>query len=292
MSPLDYRSLAGSCDIIMLTLDALRYDVAITAHQTGQTPNFSTLFPDGWQERHSPGSFTYAAHAALFAGFWPTPADVDRVSAVRPFAVEGVPSRTVGRETCRLSGASVPEGLRTRGYKTVCIGGVGFFDNRTALGRHFPALFEESCWQPEFAPTSATASQRQSQAAVEAVQGTPRDQPLFLFVNYSATHPPTTLFLSGERLETVRSQASALKTIDRVLPKMLAAFAERDRRLLVFAMSDHGTTFGDDGYFGHRLGHQAVWTVPYAERLLEVAELATFAHLGLSESHEDGFDRR
>lgn len=279
MSHLDYRSLVGSCDIVMLTLDALRHDVAVTAYQTGQTPNFQTLFPNGWQERHSPGSFTYAAHAALFAGFWPTPAEVDRVTAVRPFAVEGVPSRTVGRETCRLPGASVPEGLQSRGYKTVCVGGVSFFDNRTALGRQFPALFDKSIWQPEFAPTSATASTRQSQAAVEVVRDTSNDQPLFLFVNYSATHPPTKLFLAGERSETVRSQASALATIDRSLANLLAAFAERDRQLLVFAMSDHGTTFGDDGFFGHRLGHHAVWTVPYAERLLDAAELALFAQL-------------
>jgi len=28
----------------------------------------------GWERRHSPASFTYAAHQAFFAGFLPTPA--------------------------------------------------------------------------------------------------------------------------------------------------------------------------------------------------------------------------
>jgi hypothetical protein len=30
-------------------------------------------------------------------------------------------------------------------------------------------------------------------------------------------------------------------------------------------MSDHGTLFGEEGWTGHRIGHPAVWTVPYAE---------------------------
>ena len=40
----------------------------------GRTPHLTRLLPRGWEERHSPGSFTYAAHQAFFAGFLPTPA--------------------------------------------------------------------------------------------------------------------------------------------------------------------------------------------------------------------------
>ena len=29
--------------------------------------------------------------------------------------------------------------------------------------------------------------------------------------------------------------------------------------------SDHGTAYGEDGYTGHRIGHEVVWTVPYGE---------------------------
>jgi glucan phosphoethanolaminetransferase (alkaline phosphatase superfamily) len=32
--------------------------------------------------------------------------------------------------------------------------------------------------------------------------------------------------------------------------------------------SDHGHAYGEDGYFGHRLGHDVVWTVPYADFML------------------------
>ena len=31
---------------------------------------------------------------------------------------------------------------------------------------------------------------------------------------------------------------------------------------------DHGTAYGEDGYHGHRVAHEVVWTVPYAEFLL------------------------
>ena len=36
--------------------------------------------------------------------------------------------------------------------------------------------------------------------------------------------------------------------------------------------SDHGTAYGEDGYWGHRLSHPVVWTVPYAEFALDAFE--------------------
>ena len=41
------------------------------------------------------------------------------------------------------------------------------------------------------------------------------------------------------------------------------------RSALAIVCSDHGTAYGEDGYSGHRLAHPVVWTVPYAEFLLE-----------------------
>ncbi|RYZ80354.1 MAG: metalloenzyme domain-containing protein, partial [Proteobacteria bacterium] len=32
--------------------------------------------------------------------------------------------------------------------------------------------------------------------------------------------------------------------------------------------SDHGTTYGEDGFHGHRVAHPQVWNVPYAEFVL------------------------
>ena len=71
---LDGNALIPTHDVLFVTLDALRYDVACKALAQGLTPNLARLLPDGeWEERHTPGSFTYSAHHAFFAGFLPTP---------------------------------------------------------------------------------------------------------------------------------------------------------------------------------------------------------------------------
>src|SRR5499426_904873 len=72
---LDANALIGTHDVLLITLDTLRYDVAEAALARGLTPNLLRLLPGGhWELRHSPGNFTFAAHAAFFAGFLPTPA--------------------------------------------------------------------------------------------------------------------------------------------------------------------------------------------------------------------------
>ena len=72
---LNANAMIGTHDVLLITLDTLRYDVAATALQRGMTPTLARVLPGGqWERRHSPGSFTYAAHHAFFAGFLPTPA--------------------------------------------------------------------------------------------------------------------------------------------------------------------------------------------------------------------------
>ena len=71
---IDARNLVGTHDILFVTLDALRYDVAVETLAEGATPNLAHVLPNGiWEKRHTPGNFTYAAHHAFFAGFLPTP---------------------------------------------------------------------------------------------------------------------------------------------------------------------------------------------------------------------------
>ena len=59
---IDANLVIGSHDVLLLTLDTLRYDVARACLREGRTPNLAALLPGGaWEERHSPGSFTFAA---------------------------------------------------------------------------------------------------------------------------------------------------------------------------------------------------------------------------------------
>ena len=55
--------VVGSHDVLFLVIDTLRYDVATDEWRAGRTPNLGRVLPStGWEERHTPGSFTYAAH--------------------------------------------------------------------------------------------------------------------------------------------------------------------------------------------------------------------------------------
>ncbi|HEX2909501.1 MAG TPA: metalloenzyme domain-containing protein, partial [Chloroflexia bacterium] len=107
--------LVGSHDFLFITLDTLRYDVAIEALAAGQTPNLAAVLPGGrWEERHSPGSFTYAAHQAFFAGFLPTPARPGHHP--RLFATRFSGSKTTGEDTVVFDSADIVSGLAGLGY--------------------------------------------------------------------------------------------------------------------------------------------------------------------------------
>ena len=70
----DMNEVVGRDDLLLLTLDTLRFDVAAELAAAGRIPNLARHLPGGaWEQRHAPGSFTYASHQAMFAGFLPTP---------------------------------------------------------------------------------------------------------------------------------------------------------------------------------------------------------------------------
>src|SRR5262249_20763767 len=148
-----------------------------------------------WEERHSPGSFTYAAHHAFFAGFLPAPA------CPRPhprlFAARFAGSETTTDATCIFDTPDIVSGFAARGYHTVCIGGVGFFNKRTPLGGVLPGLFAESHWSPELGVTDPRSTEHQIRLAVEILAGLPHNRRVFLFINISALHQPNCFYLPG-----------------------------------------------------------------------------------------------
>jgi hypothetical protein len=103
----------GSHDILFVTLDTLRYDVAQDLFRRGRTPNLAAVLPNlGWEERHSPGNFTFAAHMAFFAGFLPTPARPGKHP--RLFALEFPGSETITADTSVFNAPDVVSGLSQR----------------------------------------------------------------------------------------------------------------------------------------------------------------------------------
>nr|WP_228060656.1 STM4013/SEN3800 family hydrolase [Coleofasciculus sp. LEGE 07092] len=255
------NQIVGSHDILFVTLDTLRYDVARDLLAQGHTPNLKAVLPpEGWEERHSPGNFTYAAHHAFFAGFLPTPITPGLHS--RLFAVEFQGSSTTTTNTCILEDSNIAAGLATKGYHTVCIGGVGFFNKSNPLSNVLPGMFAESYWSPELGVTNPQSTEYQITLARKIIAKTPKEQRLFLFINISALHQPNCFYVPGATEDTLESHGAALEYVDRQLPRLWEVL--RVPTFCIFC-SDHGTTYGEEGYTGHRLSHSVVWTVPYTE---------------------------
>src|SRR5262245_23565313 len=260
------RQLVGTHDVLFVTLDTLRYDVAARLHAAGRTPRLSAVLPPGgWERRHTPGSFTFAAHAAFFAGFLPTPARPGRHP--RPFALRFPGSETTTEATAIFDAPDLVTGLRGSGYHTICVGGVGFFNKLTPLGRALPGLFDESHWSPRLGVTDPHSTERQVDLALGRVADQPPGRRVFLFVNVSAVHQPNRCYLPGAAEDCLESHAAALEYVAGQLGRLFAGLRRRGPWLAVVC-SDHGTAYGEDGYTGHRLAHPAVWEVPYAEFVL------------------------
>ena len=262
----DTNAIVGTHDLALITLDTLRYDVAIDELAASRTPNLAARLPGGWERRHSPGTFTYAAHAAFFAGFLPTPARPG--PHARRFALRFEGSETISPETCVLDGATIVEGLAIRGYHTICIGGVGFFNLANPLGRALPSLFAESHWNPSLGVADPRSFEHQIGIVDETLARLPAQQRALTFINVSALHQPNHCYLPGSpAVDNLATHAAALRYVDAQLPRLLAILSRR-APVFVIICSDHGTLYGEDGYVGHRIAHPIVTTVPYGEFIL------------------------
>jgi len=264
MNPmLDMHQVVGRANVLFVTLDCLRHDVAAAALAAGQTPHLAALLlPAGWEARETPGTFTLPAHQAFFHGFLPTPlADGPHP---RLFALEFEGSLTTTPQTYTFAGVdNVVAGFGAVGYRTFCVGGVGFFNRRNPLGRVLPGYFAESVWEPALGVAARDSTAAQVAAALDWLGALRRDEKFLLFVNVSATHPPHAFYLPGAAEDCVASQRAALAYVDSCLPPL---FAELRRRGPCFClvMADHGEAYGEDGRRGHRIAHPTVTTVPYA----------------------------
>lgn len=268
---IDARAALGVCDVLFITLDTLRYDVAAAALAQNETPNLAAILPGGqWERRHTPSSFTYAAHQAFFAGFLPTPVaprEAAPEAHARLFAAEFPGSETTMARTLVFDTPDIVAGYAKAGYHTICVGGVGFFNKRSPLGNVLPGLFDESWWEESFGVTCAASAANQIACAAARMEAQPVSKRLFTFINISACHEPHHFYVNGATTSTAETQRAALTDVDRVLPRLLAA-AQARAPVLTIICSDHGTMFGEDGYWGHRIGHPIVWEVPYAEMIL------------------------
>ena len=259
-------SLIGTHDILFITLDSLRYDVAQEAFHEGLTPNLAKLLPcDGWELRHTPGNFTFAAHQSFFAGFLPTPSSPG--NHPRLFSAKFAGSETSTENTAVFDTPDIISGFAANQYRTVCIGGVGFFNKQNPLGNVLPNLFQDSYWCSEMGVTNAESTRHQVEQALLSISETEPTQRLFLFMNVSALHQPNCIFSPGAKIDSKETQKAALKYVDSQMPALFNAMSARGAFLAIIC-SDHGTAYGEDGFTGHRINHPVVWNVPYMELIV------------------------
>lgn len=262
------RTIVGRMSVLFVTLDCLRLDVTQRCLAEGRTPNLATVLPaGGWEPRETPGTFTLPAHLAFFHGFLPTPLTPGPHS--RLFALEFDGSLTTGPTTFVFRGVdNIIAGFRSLGYRSLCVGGVGFFNKRNPLGHVLPGFFAESIWSPAMSVVTRDSTANQVRAATDWLEVLRPDELALLFINVSATHPPHAMYLPGANIDSAASQAAALQYVDSCLPPLFDALRRRGP-CFCLVMSDHGEAHGEDGRFGHRIAHPTVTTVPYAHFILD-----------------------
>ena len=268
VTDVDMTQIVGSHDIVMLCFDTLRYDVAKAEEGNGGTPVLNS-FGNPWEKRHAPGNFTYPSHAAIFAGFLPSPAEPHLLRSRKWlfFPVQAGTGRIPPAGSYPFTEATFVEALARAGYETVCVGGVNFFSKRNPLGRVFPSLFHHSYWLPGFGCTDPHSAEKQISFAVGKLEQVPVGKRVFLYINFSAIHYPNAHYVPGLVKDNKTSHAAALRYVDSCLPPLFDAFRRR-ANTFVIALSDHGTCYGEDGYEYHCISHEAVYTVPYKHFIL------------------------
>ncbi len=269
--PLDMNDIVGSHDLLLVTLDTLRHDVAEELAAAGRIPNLARHLPGGgWERRHAPGNFTYASHQAMFAGFLPTPATPG--PHPRLFAARFAGSETTADGTFVYDTPTWSRGWPASATAPCASAGWG---SSTSKGRWAP-----SCPECSMRVTGSRSSgwphpllRGPGDLRREGRRRTPPEQRLFLFVNVAALHQPNWFHLPGATREdgdTRATHAAALEYVDRHIGRLFDAASSR-RPCFAIVCSDHGTAYGEDGYTGHRVGHDVVWTVPYAHFFLDEA---------------------
>lgn len=256
--------------VLLVTLDSCRYDTFAAA----DVPAMRGIAP--LYEAQAPSHFTFASHAAMFAGFTPGVASL-AVPLLNPkmgkvFKLAGPAFPGKGGEGFLLSGRSIVDGFKRLGYRALGTGAVGWFDPATPTAQPLIADFDE------FFYTGDSWSLRRQLDWIETRLAAEPGRPVFLFLNVGETHvpyfhegapwsphdSPCVPFQTVDRSAECRQrQRACLEFVDRALAPLLGAFASAT----VVLCGDHGDCWGEDGLWEHGISHPKVLAVPLLIRL-------------------------
>lgn len=267
MSRINMNEITGKCDIVFICLDSLRYDVAKDEEEKGGTPTLNMY--GKWRKCSAPGNFTYPSHQAMFAGFFPIDCDVRNMKKRETlfFSEDIGMGRKAPEGAYTFSGPNWIEGLQKEGYETYCIGGVHFFDKRTDVGKVLPSYFMHSYWNPAFGCKVMESPKNQIDFAVKKIQSLPKEKKMMMYINISALHYPNYFYLPEGKEDSKDAHAAALRYVDAQLKNLFETLQEKNDTFVI-CLSDHGTCYGEDGYWYHGMDHPIINTVPYKHFIL------------------------
>jgi len=247
--------------IVVITLDSLRYDVAMKA----KTPNLNSLFEltvsKKWVKVGSHGTYSLPSHISMFhSGMFPCD-NRERVMAPfnrdkeKLFKAQLKWERTTKAKFPTPAAENVVKGFEKLGYRTVGIGGVHWFNDdfltSKIWGKYY---FKEFYWDKRFSENDFKSIDNQIRL-IESLELRKGKDPLFFFLNISVTHKP---YLGhGESKE---GQRKALEEFDQKIPKLLSVLPSKYHLLI---LSDHGECFGENGLWGHGFYHPKVMEIPF-----------------------------
>lgn len=264
---INMQNIIGTHDILFVCLDTLRYDVAKKEEMAGNTPVLNQY--GAWKKCQAPSNFTYPSHHAMFIGFLPCEYDIkESTGRERLFFPKNIGFGKKGPDTAfTFDGATWIEGLEKKGYQTYCVGGVSFFDKRSDIGKVLPGLFMQSVWKPSFGCRIKKSTEHQIAWIKQKLQKVPSAQRVCLYLNVSAIHYPNYFYVDGEKEDSIRTHAAALRYVDGQLEELFHLFQKRNDTLVI-CCADHGTCYGEDGIWRHALNHEKINTVPYKHFIL------------------------
>ena len=263
-------SAVDKSSVLFVVLDSCRFDTF--AHAA--LPNFRSVGP--LFKASAPSYFTFGSHAAMFVGFTPGLADLER-SYLNPkfgkiFKITSAGHPGKGKEAFELRGRSIAHGFARLGYAVIGTGAVGWFDTSTETGILLSSDFDDF-----FYAGNTHSIARQIQWLKERIARAD-GRPIFAFLNIGETHVPYYFdgapwsvddnpcvpFQKVDRSEECRErQRACCEFVDTRLGEILDGF--RDASILVCA--DHGDCWGEDGIWEHGVAHDKTLTVPLIVRL-------------------------
>jgi hypothetical protein len=262
-------------NIIMITFDSLRYDVALAArtlrlnefllnnrlpYRSEKMPKYSE-FPQ-WCRAYAHGTYTLPSHISMLVpGIMPCSNDPAELPPYTrhtrvPFRVYFAgPHQKQADIAIPENMESLPQHLAMQGYETHCVGGVGWFNPERRTTISLTCLFQYYHYRQEFSELNEGSFLEQIRY-VESLQLCDKRKPIFLLWNIAATHYPFAGFGTD-----IIAQRESFELVDRHWLKLMATLPEKWCGILC---ADHGECFGEDGLHGHAFYHPKVMEVPLA----------------------------